>query len=125
MLTIEESIGKSYYDEEDGFGSMAKTLKDAKKYNDEVTMDDVRKWFAKHIGTKLQLRGYNRFIANRSYEYYQIDIFFFEDLSKETQTKQPYGLLMVDSFSKYCQVVPIKTKQVDDVLEGIKELIKK
>jgi hypothetical protein len=53
-----------------------------------------------------------------------MDIFFFEDLSKETNTKQPYGLLMVDSFSKYCQVVPIKTKQVDDVLEGIKELIR-
>ena len=31
---------------------------------------------------------------------------------------------MVDIFSKYCVVVPIKTKQPDDVLEGIKECIK-
>ena len=124
MVTIENAIGKSYYDEEDGFGSMAKTLKDAKKYNNEVTLEDVKNWFAKHIGTKRQLRGYNSFVAQKSYQYYQTDIFFFEDLSKETETKQPYGLLMVDSFSKYCQVVPIKTKQVDDVLEGIKELFK-
>ena len=75
MLTIEESIGKAYYDEEDGIGSMAKTLKGARKYNDEVTIDDVRNWFAKHIGTKRQLKGYNSFVANRAWEYYQIDIF--------------------------------------------------
>ena len=49
MVTIEESIKNAYYDEEDGFGSMAKTLKDAKKYNDKVTIDDVKNWFAKHI----------------------------------------------------------------------------
>ena len=97
MLTIEESIGNTYYDE----GSMTKTLKDAKTYNDEVTIDDVRNFSSKHIGTKRQLKGYNSFIANKPYEYYQIDIFFFEDLSKETRTKQPYGLLLVDSFSKY------------------------
>ena len=32
--------------------------------------------------------------------------------------------MVVDAFSKYCQVVPIKSKQVDDVLEGLKELMK-
>ena len=31
---------------------------------------------------------------------------------------------MVDIFSKYCVVVPITTKQPDNVLEGIKESIK-
>jgi hypothetical protein len=30
MVPLEDCIAKSYYDEEDGFGSMAKTLKDAK-----------------------------------------------------------------------------------------------
>ena len=33
-------------------------------------------------------------------------------------------LLMIDAFSKYIQVVPINTKTPEDVLEGIKELIK-
>ena len=85
MLTIEESIGKVYHDE-NGFGSMSKTLKYAKKCNDEVTIDAGRNWFAKHIGTKRQLQGYNSVVANKDHEYYQIDIFFFEDLSKETKT---------------------------------------
>ena len=48
----------------------------------------------------------------------------FGDLIKETGKKQPYGLLVVDAFFKYCQVVPIKSKQVDDVLEGLKEIMK-
>ena len=74
---------------------MAKTLKDAKKYNNEVTLDDVRNWLAKHIGTKKQSKGYNSFVAQEAYQYYQIDIFFFEDLTKETGKTQPYGLLAV------------------------------
>ena len=45
-------------------------------------------------------------------------------MAKETGKKQQYGLLVVDAFSKYCQVVPIKSKQVDDVLEGLNELMK-
>ena len=124
MVSLEDCIAKSYYDEEDGFGSMAKTLKDAKKYDNSTTLEDVRNWFAKNIGTKRQLRGYNSFVADEPYFEYQIDIFFFEDLSKQTGIKQPYGLLAVDIFTKYCEVVPIKTKQIDDVLNGLKELIK-
>lgn len=124
MLSVDESISKAYYDEEDGFGSMAKTLKFAQKYNKDVTLEDVKNWFAKNLGRKIQLKGYNSFVAREAYQEYEMDLFFFEDLSKETKTKQPYGLLAVDKFSKYCQVVPIKSKQIDDVLEGIKEIIK-
>jgi hypothetical protein len=45
MLEKDSAISKAYYDEEDGFGSMTKTLKDAKKYNDEVTLEDVKVGF--------------------------------------------------------------------------------
>ena len=51
MLTIEESISKAYYDDEDGFGCMNKTLTEAKRYNEQVSLEDVRSWFAKNIGT--------------------------------------------------------------------------
>jgi hypothetical protein len=103
---------------------MNKTLTDAKRYNDKVSLEDVRTWFAKNIGVKRNLRGYNSFIADRCYEEYQMDLFFFQDLEKESGQKQPSALLMVDIFSKYCVVVPTKTKQPDDVLEAIKECIK-
>ena len=39
MVSKEEAIAKAYYDEEDGFGSMAKTLKFAQKYNKDVTLE--------------------------------------------------------------------------------------
>ena len=42
MLSVDESISKAYYDEEDGFGSMAKTLKFAQKYNKDVTVEYVK-----------------------------------------------------------------------------------
>jgi hypothetical protein len=42
MLSIEDSISKAYYDDEDGFGSMNKTLTDAKRYNEKVSLENVR-----------------------------------------------------------------------------------
>ena len=42
MLTIEEAISKAYYDDEDGFGSMNKTLTEAKRYNEKVSLEAVR-----------------------------------------------------------------------------------
>ena len=48
MLTIEEAISKAYYDDEDGFGSMNKTLTEARSYNEHVSLEDARNWFAKN-----------------------------------------------------------------------------
>ena len=59
MLTIDESISKAYYDDEDGFGSMNKNLADARRYSAKVSLEDLRKWFAKNIGTKRNFTGYN------------------------------------------------------------------
>ena len=75
MLEKDSAISKAYYDEEDGFGSMTKTFKDAKKYNDEVTLEDVRSWFSKNLGRKIQLKGYNRFVAREAYQEYEMDLF--------------------------------------------------
>jgi hypothetical protein len=109
MLTIEESISKAYYDDEDGFGSMNKTLTEAKRYNEKVSLEDVRNWFAKNIGTKRNLKGYNSFVVDQAYVEYQMDLFFFHDLDKESGQKQPSALLMVDisaSIAWWCQSKP-------------------
>ena len=41
MLSVDASISKAYNDEEDGFGSMAKTLKLSQRYTKDVTLEDV------------------------------------------------------------------------------------
>ena len=47
-----------------------------------------KKWLAKNLGTKIQLKGYNSFVAREAYQEYEMDLFVFEDLSKETQINQ-------------------------------------
>ena len=52
---------------------------------------------------------------------------FFFDLNREQDEKQNTYvgiLLMVDIFAKYTTAVTIKTKQIPDILEAIKEDIK-
>ena len=66
MLTIEESISKAYYDDEDGFGSMNKNLTEAKRYNEKVSLEDVRNWFAKNIGTKRNLKSHNSCVVDQA-----------------------------------------------------------
>ena len=53
---------------------------------------------------------------------YQMDIMFFSDL-KDPMYAQ--ALLMVDIFSKYIVIIPIKTKQIHDVAKSIEEGIRR
>ena len=46
---------------------MAKTLKFAQKYNKDVTLEDVKNWFVKNLGRKIQLKGYNSFVAREAF----------------------------------------------------------
>ena len=57
MLSVDESISKAYDDEEDGVDSMAKTLKSSQRYIKYATLEDVKNWFAKNLGRKIQLKG--------------------------------------------------------------------
>ena len=47
-----------------------------------------------------------------------MDLFFINDLEDQ---EYKIGLLIVDIFSKYLTVVPIETKQIQYILQGIKE----
>ena len=77
MISITDAIARAYHDDENGFGSMANTLKHAKEINPDVKFDDIRKWMSLHIGDKKQLKGYNSFVADGPYIEYQIDLLFF------------------------------------------------
>lgn len=49
-----------------------------------------------------------------------MDLFFINDLSNQEYTT---GLLMIDIFTKFISIVPLKTKLADDVLNAIKKAI--
>ena len=112
-------IEKVYYDPA-GFGSISETLKDAKKYDKSITYEDVKKWKASQtFGQKDKPRGMNSFIADEPHEEYQMDLLFFADEPGAVKN----ALLMVDIFSKYTQICPVKTKQIPDVLIAMKECL--
>ena len=114
-------ISKIYFDRS-GFSSKKVTLQDAKKVNKNINMNDVDEFFKKNVAEKKQLKGYNSFIAPYAYYEYQMDLFFINDIPNQ---KVRIGLLLIDIFSKYCVIIPIKTKGIGDVVSGILEGIQK
>ena len=113
-MTKQDTISKIYYDRS-GFGSVNTTYKDAKAKDSSITLNDVKEFFKNNVEQKKQLRGYNSFVAHEAYWEYQADLFFVADLEKQTY---PAGLLMVDIFSKYMVVIPVKSKSEGDVASG-------
>jgi hypothetical protein len=101
-----------------GFGSHHNTLKDARKLDPTITLQDIVKWKNDNTERKTQLKGYNSFIAKEAYDEYQIDLFFMND-----PPDQDYkvGLLMVDIFTKYTEVIPLKDKSEGSLLSGLME----
>ena len=97
---------------------------EAKLKNKSITLEDVKAWMHKAVEQKKQLRGYNSFVAQRAKQEYQMDLFF---ISKKDFPTEEYigGLLIVDIFTKFINIVPIKTKKNPEILEAIKKIINK
>ena len=68
-----------------------------------------------------KMRGWNSFIAHAPFDEFQLDLMFFTEPNLEYRI----GLLIIDIFSKYCVVVPIKTNKIDEVFRGLVEGFKK
>ena len=119
MLTEEKAqvISKIYFDA-GGFQSKKNTFNAAKKQDKTISYADVEEWFNKNTNKKTQLKGYNSYVAQKAGDEYQADLFFINDLENQ---EFKIGLLMIDTFSKFMTVIPIRSKQLPDVLAGIME----
>ena len=122
-MTKDEIISKIYYDEA-GFGSVRQTYLEARAKDSSIKYDDVKKWLHKEVEQKKQLKGYNSFIAKETKEEYQVDLFF---LKKSDFPTEEYigGVLAIDIFSRFITIIPIKSKTIPEILEAIKQIIKK
>jgi len=122
-MTKDEILNFIYFDPA-GFGSMKETLMEARKKDKSITMKDVKEFIDKHVEQKKQLRGYNSFIAHEPKEEYQVDLFF---LPKKDFPKEQYigGVIAIDIFTRFITIIPIKSKTIPEILEAIKEIIKK
>jgi len=120
-MSKNEIISKIYNDPS-GFGSVKKTLDEAKQLDKSITIDDVKDWFHKNVEKKNQLKGMNSFVAPHPYYEYQLDLFFINDLENQ---KVKIGMTMIDIFTKFATVFPIASKSEGDVAAGVLECLEK
>ena len=123
-MSDKNKIISDIYFDRSGFGSIATTFKDAKAKDKSITLADVKAWFEKNLDRKRPMSGFNSFIAPYAYYEYQIDLFFITNNDLKNQRFR-IGLVVIDIFSKFAVVVPIKSKQPPDLLAGIMEGINK
>ena len=63
----DENIKKASHDLS-GFGSVQSTFKDVKAKDPSIKLSDVQAWMKKNVDRKTQVRGFNSFIADKTYE---------------------------------------------------------
>lgn len=121
-----DNIIKKVYTDKAGFGSALTTYKHILEQdkranrNSGITQQDVKDWFFQNVENNAKPRGANSYINNAPYEEYQMDhIFFGRDKEKNL------ALTMIDIFSKYAVVIPMKGKTGPNVLASILEGINK
>ena len=125
MADNKQKIISDIYFDRSGYGSKATTLKDAREKDKTITMKDVEEFFRKNVEIKAKPRGMNSFVAPKNNHTYQIDLFFMGYYDFDEEQKYRGGLVCIDVLSKYAVVVPIKTKNGEDVLEATKEALRK
>ena len=117
-MTKNETIEKVY---NDFYGSIKQTYEEARKIDPTIKYDDIKKYFEQHRVRRTNLRGYNSFIADHYKQEYQMDLFF---INENSEQKFNIGLLLIDIFSKFMIVVPLFSKQPQDLLDGLEEGLK-
>ena len=97
-------------------------------------MADVKKWRIENYNLEKRPRKFNSWVANRPFEEFQADLFFFDDLRQREnapkgKVKEPVdyvaGLLVVDTFSKKIAVVPIEGKNKEDLGAALEKAFKR
>jgi transposase InsO family protein len=138
MPTVEETISDTYFGERTY--TAEKTLyADARKKNPDVTLDDVKAWIAKNIVRTKNYKFQNSWVPKGPKEEFQMDMFEYKYKQPQKQrvraykfqrgkTKskvEPYGLLAVDAFTKYCWVIPTHFKDKENIDEAMKKVFEK
>ena len=120
-MSKQDIIAKIYFNES-GYGSKQRTLKESREKDKTIAMTDVEEFFRKNVEQKKQLRGYNRFVSPHPFFEFQVDLFFINDLEKQNYR---VGMTIIDTFSRYMVIIPIKSKGEGDVAAGLIEGLNK
>ena len=107
------------YRGKDGGQPPRKTWLDAKAIDPSITLDWVKSWFRLNIKPAKQVGGAkNSYVAPHAYFEYQADLFFISSRQFPDQEFK-IGMAMIDVFSKFAVVIPIRSRYAKDVLPAI------
>ena len=116
---IKETIADAYYDKA-GYGSVYSTYKEAKAKNKLIKLEDVKDWFERNIERKTHLRGYNSYVSKGPRDEFEVDLF---DVHYLGQKEFIYGSLAIDNFTKCMWVIPIASKDGDELIRAMKGIV--
>jgi hypothetical protein len=92
----------------DGGKPVYKTYLDARAINPGITLNLVKRWFKTKCRAKEPGVGKrNSYVAPSAFHEYQADLFFITPKQFKNQ-KFTIGLSMIDVFSKFAVVIPVK-----------------
>ena len=109
----EHILRKTYYNE-DGFGSVNETYKEAKKQLNSTAIEDTQKWLEQQKGRQTKPhKGFNSYVADEPLEEMRIDLAIFTDSAPDNNGYK-YAFVAVDIFTKMLWAVPIKDKKPEE-----------
>ena len=118
-------IRKAYYSPT-GLSTPYKIYKDVNSVDKRITLELVRQWFRENIEKTKQVGGAkNSYVAQRAFQEFQADVFYITEKQMPNQ-EFPFGLSMIDVFSKYATVIPMKERKAANlmaaILQGFKDI---
>lgn len=115
-------ISKVYYNIDGGFGSIAKTLLEARKVDPSIRREDVKAFLDnQEIRQTKKRRGDNSYIPFAPREEYQFDLADFG----ASAVKFRYAFVAIDAFSKMLDVVPIANKRPEECVRALNTILEK
>ena len=119
MNEEQENVLKRAYFSKTGFGSAEKTYRDAKTKDPTITMKIVKEFLKKNVEVTRQVGGQkNSFVAPEAFHEYEADLFFITDRQFPDQ-QYPVGLSVIDVFSKFATVIPLKERKFPDIRDAL------
>jgi hypothetical protein len=116
---VEGILSKVYYDVASGFGSIAKTLEQARKIDTSITRGEVQSFLAKQeLRQTKKRRKDNSWVSFGPREGFQIDL---ADFARDSEYR--YALLAIDVFTKKLAVEPVKDKTSEVVGRAFEQIL--
>lgn len=127
-----DDIFKSiYFDESNpaSFGSIIKLYRAAKAIHPAITLRDTKNWLSKQYEYTLYKQTERNFERNKIFTNFINEVWEIDSLHYVNYSRYNYGykylIMIIDAFSKYLIVIPVKTLRAEELIPKFTKLFRK